>query len=411
MSNQELSGSALPPLSHKKAGRTLRQFTFTLLAIEFLDELVDGSRQAAWPLVRRDLSLSYTEIGLLLTIPNLVASIIEPPLDLLGVTRHRRTIILAGGVCFALAMLFVSLSTSFVFLLSAFVLFYPASGAFVSLSQAALMDSNSSRHEQNMARWAFAGSLGIVAGSLALNATVTAAGASWRAWFGVLCVISVLLVLAARRFAFDTPGSAVAEHKQVNIKQGLLDALRALRRGEVRRWLLLLECADLMLDGFHGFLALYFVDVVGVTETRAGVAIAVWTGVGLSGDLLLIPLLERVRGLSYLRWSAFAMLLLFPAFLLVPGVYAKLILLGLIGLTNAGWYSILKAQLYSAMPAQSGAVLALNNFSGLLGGLIPLALGLVAERFGLGAMLWLLLVGPLALLWAIPRKEKSFQTW
>ncbi len=105
------------------------------------------------------------------------------------------------------------------------------------------------------------------------------------------------------------------------------------------------------------------------------------------------------------------MLLLFPAFLLVPGVYAKLVLLGLIGLTNAGWYSILKAQLYSAMPAQSGAVLALNNFSGLLGGLIPLALGLVAERFGLGAMMWLLLVGPLALLTAIPRKEKSFQTW
>jgi len=411
MSNHELSGSALPRLSRMKAGRTLRQFTFTLLAIEFLDELVDGSRQAAWPLIRRDLSLSYAEIGLLLTIPNLVASIIEPPLDLLGDTRHRRTIILAGGVCFALSLLFVSLSTGFFFLLLAFVLFYPASGAFVSLSQAALMDSAPARHEQNMARWAFAGSLGIVAGSLALNATVTAAGASWRAWFGALCVISLLLVVAARRFAFNAPDSAVAEYKQVNIKQGLLDALRALRRGEVRRWLILLEFADLMLDGFHGFLALYFVDVVGVTEARAGVAIAVWTGIGLCGDLLLIPLLERVRGLSYLRWSAFAMLLLFPAFLLAPGVYAKLVLLGLVGITNAGWYSILKAQLYSAMPAQSGAALALNNFSGLLGGLIPLALGLVAERFGLGAMMWLLLAGPLALLAAIPRREKSFQTW
>ena len=178
----------------------------------------------------------------------------------------------------------------------------------------------------------------------------------------------------------------------------------------MRRWLILLEFADLMLDGFHGFLALYFVDVVGVTEARAGVAIAVWTGIGLCGDLLLIPLLERVRGLSYLRWSAFAMLLLFPAFLLAPGVYAKLVLLGLVGITNAGWYSILKAQLYSAMPAQSGAALALNNFSGLLGGLIPLALGLVAERFGLGATMWLLLAGPLALLCAIPRREKSFQT-
>jgi FSR family fosmidomycin resistance protein-like MFS transporter len=171
---------------------------------------------------------------------------------------------------------------------------------------------------------------------------------------------------------------------------------------------MLLEFADLMLDGFHGWLALYFVDVVGVGAGRVGAAIAVWTCVGLCGDFLLIPLLERVRGLSYLRWSAFAMLLLFPAFLLAPGIVAKLVLLGLIGIANAGWYSILKAQLYAAMPGQSGVVMSLGNISGLVGALVPFCLGLVAERFGLGLMMWLLLAGPLALLVAIPRKRKKF---
>jgi FSR family fosmidomycin resistance protein-like MFS transporter len=404
MSNQVRSQTAAPPA--RAAGRALTRLTFILLAIEFLDELVDGSRQAAWPLVRRDLSLSYADIGLLLTLPNFVSSLVEPPLALLGDTRHRRTIILTGGVCFALSLLLVSQSSGFASLLAAFVLFYPAGGAFVSLSQAALMDSAPARREQNMARWGFAGSLGIVAGSLALNAAV-AAGATWRAWFGVLCGVSVLLVLGARSIAFDAPVRAAAPPERAGIKQGALDALRALRRGEVRRWLFLLESSDLMLDSFHGFLALYFVDVVGVGDAKAGVCVAVWTGVGLCGDLLLIPLLERVRGLSYLRWSALAMLFLFPAFLLVPNLYLKLVLLGLIGIANAGWYSILKAQLYSAMPERSGAALALNNISGLVGGLIPLALGLVAERFGLASMMWLLLAGPLALLLAIPRREKS----
>jgi MFS transporter, FSR family, fosmidomycin resistance protein len=196
----------------------------------------------------------------------------------------------------------------------------------------------------------------------------------------------------------------------VRFRQGARDALGALGRGEVRRWLLLLEFSDLMLDGLHGFLALYFVDVVGIDDARAGLAIAVWTGVGLCGDFLLIPLLERVRGLSYLRLSACVMLCLFPAFLLAPGVPAKLVLLGLIGLTNAGWYSILKAQLYASMPAQSGAVLALHNIAGLAGVCIPFALGLFAEHFGLAKMMWLLLAAPLALLFAIPRREKSFQT-
>ncbi len=402
------------PTSTRAAGRTLRRLIFILLAIEFLDELVDGSRQAAWPHVRRDLSLSYTEIGLLLAVPNFVSSVVEPPLALLGDTRHRRKIILTGGVLFVLALLLVVLSSGFASLLLALVLFYPAGGAFVSLSQAALMDAEPERREQNMARWGFAGSLGVVCGSLALNAAVTVAGASWRAWFAVMCALSLLLVVAACRSTFDaherTASDACASSQRASIRRSAGDALRALKRNEVRRWLLLLELSDLMLDGFHGFLALYFVDVARAGDAGAGVAIAVWTGVGLGGDLLLIPLLERVRGLSYLRWSAFVTLLLFPAFLLAPDIHVKFVLLGLMGLANSGWYSILKAQLYAAMPEGSGAALALNNISGLVGGLIPLALGAVAERFGLNSMMWLLLAAPLAFLFAIPRREKSSRT-
>ncbi|HJR08870.1 MAG TPA: MFS transporter [Pyrinomonadaceae bacterium] len=403
------------PSSARKAGRALSRLAFTLLAIEFLDELVDGSRQAAWPLIRRDLALSYAEVGLLLAVPSLVGNFLEVPLFILGDTRHRRTIILTGGACFTLALLLVALSNGFAFLLLAFVLFNPAAGAFVSLSQAALMDSAPARREQNMARWAFAGALGSVAGSLALNATL-AAGATWRAWYGAMSVVSVSLVVAARRVVRNRTADAVptanAQPERVNFRQSAADALRAVkRRGGVRRWLVLLEFSDLMLDGFHGFLALYFVDVVGVSASQAALAIAVWAGVGLGGDFLLIPLLERVRGLSYLRLSACAMLCLFPTFLLVQSLYAKLFVLALIGITNAGWYSILKAQLYAAMPQQSGAALALNNVSGLVGALIPFALGLVAERFGLAVMMWLLLAGPLALIIAIPRREKSSETW
>ena len=125
----------------------------------------------------------------------------------------------------------------------------------------------------------------------------------------------------------------------------------------------------------------------------------------LLGDLLLIPLLERVRGLSYLRLSAMVELALFPAFLLMPRFWAKLALLGLLGFFNAGWYSILKAQLYLTMPRQSGMVMTVGNVFGLVGGLIPLGLGLIAERFDLTVTMWLLLLGPLALLVGIPGRR------
>jgi FSR family fosmidomycin resistance protein-like MFS transporter len=181
------------------------------------------------------------------------------------------------------------------------------------------------------------------------------------------------------------------------------EAMSALRRGDVVRWLVLLQFADLMMDVLLGFLALYFVDVAGVSVGRAATAVAVWTGVGLLGDLLLIRLLEQVRGLSYLRISAVVELLLFAAFLVLPPYWAKLCILGLLGLFNSGWYAILKAQLYATMPGKSGTVMAVDNVFGLAGGLLPWGLGMAAEHLGLAAAMWLLCAGPVALLLGLPR--------
>ena len=378
-------------------------FTLTLLAIEFLDEFVFGAREAAWPLIRTDLGLNYAQIGLLLGLPSLVSSLVEPFLGILGDIWRRRILILGGGVVFALALLLTALSQDFLVLLISFIIFYPASGAFVSLSQATLMDTDPARHEQSMARWTFAGSLGVVAGPVALGAAAML-NLGWRGLFLAFAGLTLIPLGVAYRFRF-----AIGQRKstKTGFKAGMVDALRALRRGEVLRWLTLLQFSDLMLDVLLGFLALYFVDVVRATPTQAGVAVAVWTGLGLLGNLLLIPLLERVRGLRYLRLSAVVELVLFPAFLLAPGFWAKLVLLGLLGFFNTGWYSILKAQLYSAMPGQSGTVMTVGNVFGLVGALVPLGLGLVAERFDLMATMWLLLLGPMALLVGIPKHTES----
>jgi len=180
--------------------------------------------------------------------------------------------------------------------------------------------------------------------------------------------------------------------------EGLRGALGALRRREVRRWLLLLGLGDFTYDILRGYLALYFVDVVGAGEARAALALVVWTWVGLVGDFLLLPLLERVEGLRYLRLSTSVVLVLFPAMLLAEGYAAKLLLLGLLGLSNAGWYAILMARLYGELPGRSGTALTLGNLFGIVSDLLPLALGAFAERFGLGAMMWLLALGPLGML-------------
>lgn len=381
--------------------RRINRFVLVLLVIEFLDEFVFGAEAAAWPLIRDDLSLDYTQIGVLLAVPVMVSGVIEPILGILGDVWRRRALVLGGGVAFALAAALVGSSTGFVMLLFALALFYPASGAFVSLSQATLMDFEPQRHEQNMARWTFAGSIGVTLGPLALGAAV-AIGWGWRGLFWFFAGLTVATVVWLWRTPFPPQSSEAESGRPEGFRAGLAGAVRALSQHEVVRWLTLLQFSDLMLDVLFGYLALYFVDVAGVTVTQAGIAVLVWTAVGLVGDLLIIPMLERVAGLSYLRISAFLILLLYPAFLVIPGWWGKLALVGCLGLLNSGWYAILQAQLYSAMPGKSGAAVAVNNIFGWIGAFLPLGLGLAADRFGLGPTMWLLLAGPVALLIGLP---------
>ena len=175
------------------------------------------------------------------------------------------------------------------------------------------------------------------------------------------------------------------------------EALRAITRREVFRWLFLLELSDLLGDVFLGFLALYFVDDVGTSVATGGLAVAVWTGAGLAGAAAMIPLLRRIDGLRYLRASAAANAVLFVGFLLVPAVEAKLALVAAIALVSAGWYSVLQARLYGALAGASGLVLTVGALFPLNAAL-PLGIAGLAERCGLDVALWPLLAAPFALL-------------
>ncbi len=293
---------------HVRLRRRVPVVVALLLLIEFLDEVVFSVIFAAWPLIRDDLSLSYTEIGLVLSLPNISSAILEPPMALAGDSRWRRRIVLGGGVAYAGGLLLLASADGFAMLLVAFLVLYPASGAFVSLSQASLVDTNPDRAEQLMARWNLAGSIGVVAGPIALGAA-SLAGLDWR-WTTVMLAVYAagLVAVGLRRFPAPQPKAHDALPPIASLKA-------ALRRATTWRWLTLLAFADLMFDVLFGFLALYVVDVAGGSARVAGLAVFMWVSVGLVGDFLVLPVLERFRGLSYLRVSAVVTTFLYSAFL------------------------------------------------------------------------------------------------
>jgi hypothetical protein len=136
--------------------------------------------------------------------------------------------------------------------------------------------------------------------------------------------------------------------------------------------------------------------------------VAIRLGAGLAGDAALVPVLERAPGLNVLRASTVAAALLYPGFLLVPGLWPKLLLLGGLSIVTAPWYPVLQAQLYRSLPGQSGIVVSLSSAASLAGGAVPLAVGLLAQRLGLSWALTSLAVVPLCLLgglWRRPQDE------
>jgi len=411
------------------------------LAIEFADELVDGAKGATLPLIRHDLGLSYAQVGLLASVPLLVGGLLELPLGVLaGQGRRRRLAILGGGIFFMFTLLGMASARSFGVLLAAFVAFYPASGAFVSLTQAEIMDAWPDRQAQVMARWDLAGSAGAVAGPLLVTA-VLAAGGGWRAGYLALAVLTAFVWLGTLLRSPAGAGHGAAGHGGTGQAAGrdadagdrdeagrgdreqaehgnreqaehgnreqaergawagrAREVLAALRDWGTLRWLLLIEVADLLVDVFTGFLALYLVDVAHLTPAVAALAIAVRLGAALAGDAVLVAVLERAGDLVVLRASAAAAAVLYPGFLLVPGTLPKLVVLAALSAATAPWYPLLQARLYGSLPGRSSVAVTLSSAAGLAGGLGPLAVGLAAQAFGLSWALAGLAVVPVAVL-------------
>jgi FSR family fosmidomycin resistance protein-like MFS transporter len=379
--------------------------TFIFLLVVFYDEFVYAVGYSALPSIRADLGLTYAQVGLLLGLPGIINTFIEPVLMLLGDTPLRKVLILGGGVGMALTALLIAGAQALPLLLLAEILSFPSSGAFVTLSQATLMDLNPGREGPMMARWSLSGSLAnliaplLVAGGFAL-------GWGWRWAYLCLGVWGAVLVWVVGRRTFP-PHPLADSHQTMGVFGVLRELLRGLwdtlRNVKLLRWIILLDLSDLLLDIFTGYAALYFADVAGLGEAQVALVLSLMMLASLASDVFIIPLLEKFNGRAIVRLSAVVVIPLYAAFLLVPWPSAKIVLVLLVKLCTLGWYSVMEGEAFAAAPGRSGTVKAIGSLSGLFVGALIGFLGWFAETAGLPTMMWLLLAGPLALALFVPR--------
>jgi MFS transporter, FSR family, fosmidomycin resistance protein len=371
-----------------------------LYGVELLDELIYGLQGAVLPQFKSDLGLSYTQVGLLFAVPAMIGIVGDPIIGLLADTHHRRALVMGGIIATALGLLLTGVGRTFTVILLAFSILYVASTAYVELAQATLIDRDSTRAEQTMARWTWLGSLGVTIAPLLVTALFYL-GYGWRGLYLSLAGMAGIYAALLFRQPFDSHAGA---EKRAQPRELLSDLVAALKTRELVRWLVLTELADFMLDKLLEVTGLYFHDVVGVDLGAASAAVAIFTIAGLVGDTLLVPLLENVSGLRLLRVSALVVLTAYVALLLVPIVWLKFVLIGILSFCTAGWYAILRGRTYAALPGQSGMVIAVSALGNLSSIVVPFAIGRIADTFGLSWAMWLLALGPIALIIGLPKE-------
>ena len=369
------------------------------LLVELFDEVSFGLQAPAIPGMQAELRLTYGEVGLLLGLPGMINAFVEPLLLLLAEGFWRRRLILGGGLALAFAWLAISAAGDFSMILAAAVLAHPASGALVTLSQASLIDANPGREEAMMARWNAAGSFGSLLGPAIMMASL-ALGAGWRPPYALLGAGGIALSLLVRSRLRDQGRPSEAQSR--GLMRLLPRALDVVQDHDVRRWVVLLQISDLMLDILTGYVGLYFTNVVGLSPAMAALALSGLAAAGLGTDVALIRILDRTPGRRIVRFSAVLVACLYPLFLLIPGAAPKVVLILLIRVLSAGWYPVLQAEAYASANGRSAAMLAFSSAAGVIGSGLAWATGWLAGLAGLQAAMWLLLLGPLGLLLLVP---------
>jgi MFS transporter, FSR family, fosmidomycin resistance protein len=391
-----------------KAGLFRGAFPLVLvfLTIEFFDELAFGTQSVSLPLLHVDLGISYAQIGLLLGLPAVVSTFIEPVIMLFGDTLWRKNLVIAGGLCLAVALFSIAAATSFPTLLIAFMLAFPASGAFVSLSQATLVDISPGREPQMMARWTLAGSIGSLVAPMVLVAGY-ALNLGWRPIFSILAIVALILVLSSWLCPFPEIKSKISSPAvglRLTVRELCTNFQQAVKNLHLLRWIFLIQISDLLLDVFSSYLPLYLSHQVGLNTIQTSLVMAGFILSGLVADALTITLLNRFSGPMIVRRSAMVVVVLYPWWLISPWTVAKIGLLFVIRLATLGWYSVMKGEAYASHPGKSGAVVAISSLAGLFGGGVSWVIGWFAGWFGLSSAMYLLWIGPLCLFLFIPRQ-------
>jgi MFS family permease len=372
----------------------------TVLAMfaRFTDEVGSGLLLVLTPTFQARLRLSVVQVGWLLQALFSTAALVEPVAGVAIDVLRRRPLLVWGATGWGAALLLAAGATSFGWLLAAFALVGVASGPLAHTADVVLVEAHPTAVERVTSRTTVLDTIG----ALLAPAAVAVAG-----WSGiddrVLLVAAGAAVLGyAVLLATSVFPPPPHRHDGLGLVAQVRDNVQAVLHDRMARlWLAALVLQE-VLGLSELFEPVWLQDTVGASQPLVAVHVAIGMAATLVGLLLLDRGLIRYRSTTILLVASLATAVLYPAWLLVPGVALKLLLVVPRNLAMAPLWPILRSRSLAAIPGAGGATTSLYSLLGL----VPLqaAFGWAASRVGLTAtMLTVHLVATAALVLLVRR--------
>jgi fucose permease len=360
------------------------------LAARFTDEVLSGLPDVLMPAIRSGLGLSYAEVGALRLVMDAVATVVEPVNGLLLDVWSRRWIMAAGAAIVGLAVVVMGAAGGFLALAAGFALYGLGSGPLAHTGDVVLVDAHPEAPERIFLRSNIVDTFGALLAPLIVMATAMLR-IGWRTPLLVAGGLGIVyaLVIATTRF----PAPAAGQHEEragEGLRQTLGRHLReVLAHAGARRWLAVL-LALAVSDAGYVFLTVWLADVAGMSQAQVGLYQAMLMAVTLVAIVVLDRVVARVDAGRVLAGACIGLLLLYPAWLLAPGVAWRFVLGAPVAFLAAVPWPLARSRALAALPGRAGTVTAIQGLYGVLP--TALLIGWGGEQVGLsvtmGAALW-----------------------
>jgi MFS family permease len=361
------------------------------------------------PFITRDLGLSYTQAGLLVTCFYVSSALANVPsgsvVDLTGRRVLIQAIALVGG---AVGLFLIGMTRSYVALAAAVVLIGATNMLWHPAAIAYLSGHLPKNRGYALSIHALGANLGdavapLVAGWLMLSLTWNAT-AEINAAMGV--VVGVLLFLMLQ--GGDT--AARAEARRTDLRAYVASTFEVLRRREVWSLCLMSGMRTMMQSGLIVFLPLYLADELKLNPFWMGLALMVLQIGGVVAAPIAGVLSDRIGrrpiilfGMSGTTVLVFALTFISDAVVYVAAIAA-------LGFCMYAMRPVIHSWLMDRTPPALAATMtsAIFGVQSVLSALAPPIGGLIADRWGLGPVFYFLaacILAGNALVLAVPRSD------